>query len=434
MKIAIIGFGLEGRAAYDYYKDGNEITICDQKVDLEVPTGVAHQLGDDYLRGLDVFDVIVRSPYVRPDAIVNANSADIIPKITSNTNEFMHACPTPNIIGITGTKGKGTTSTLVTKMLESAGFTVHLGGNIGLPALKLLEQNIQPDDWVVLELSSYQLIDLKQSPHLAACLLVVPEHLDWHESLEEYFAAKQQLFRQQTQDDIAVYYPASENSDAITKVTLAKRIPYMEEPGAHVENNLISIDGHDICRVDELQLPGEHNWQNVCAALTLAWQVTQDVPALRSAITSFTGLPYRIEKRREVHGIIYYNDSFATGPGASIAAMRAITQPKVMILGGYDRGLELHELATAIRDESTSLRHLLLIGASRERLASALREQGYDNFTLSDAGTMPEVVAAASALAQDGDAVVLSPAFASYDMFKNFEDRGNQFNQAVEAL
>ncbi|HEY1064414.1 MAG TPA: Mur ligase family protein, partial [Candidatus Saccharimonadales bacterium] len=241
MKIAIIGFGIEGRAAYDYWHEDNQITICDKDTELQAPDGVASQLGENYLHNLEQFDLVVRSPFVRPDAIVNANSVDIIPKITSSTNEFMRVCPSRNIIGVTGTKGKGTTSSLIAAMLKAAGKTVHLGGNIGVAALDLLKADIKPDDYVVLELSSYQLIDLQQSPHVAVCLMVVPEHLDWHTSEEEDFAAKQQLFRWQTSDDVAVFYPANERSMTIASAGEAVKIPYMQTPGAVVENDIITI-------------------------------------------------------------------------------------------------------------------------------------------------------------------------------------------------
>jgi UDP-N-acetylmuramoylalanine--D-glutamate ligase len=433
VKVAILGYELEGRAALRYWqKLGAEVTVCDQDAAKEVPADVPTQLGPDYLKNLARFDVLVRTPYLKPRDILAANPA-VSDKITTGVNEFLRASPTANTIGITGTKGKGTTSTLITKMLEASGKRVHLLGNIGVAALDQID-NVQPDDWVVLELSSYQLIDIKHSPHIAACLMVVPEHLDWHIDMAEYIAAKQQLFRWQQADDITVYYNQNERSKEITSVSQAKKIPYFESPGAYVDGENIVIDGKSICKVSELKLIGEHNWQNVCAATTVVWQVTQDIEAIRSVLTSFAGLPYRIEFRREANGIRYYNDSFATGPGATMAALRAIPETKVMIMGGYDRGLDLTELAIAIKKSAEGIRSLLLIGASAQRLGEILTENGYDNFKLSDAQDMTRILKEATELAQPGDAVVLSPAFASYGMFKNFEERGKAFNEAVETL
>ncbi len=437
MKIAILGFAGQGQSSFDYWNNGeHEITICDRNTDINIPAGATGKLGDDYLENLDVFDVLVRTPALHPREIVaaNADSPHILEKVTSNTNEFFHVCPSRNIIGVTGTKGKGTTSTLITKMLEAAGNRVHLGGNIGTPPLEMLKDDIKPTDWVVLELANFQLIDLKHSPHIAVCLMVVPEHLDWHEDLDEYIAAKQQLFMNQTEDNIAVYYAKNDNSVSIADASIGKQIPYFNEPGAIVENGKIVIAGHQICATDELKLLGEHNWQNACAATTAVWQITQDISAISSALKSFSGLPFRIEYRKTVNGVRYYNDSFATGPGATMAAIKAIPGKKVMIIGGYDRGLDLMELAEALSAAAKDIRKVVLIGASAERTASTLEEINFKAYVRCSATTMDEIVKEATENAENGDAVILSPSFASFDMFKNFEDRGIKFNESITKL
>jgi UDP-N-acetylmuramoylalanine--D-glutamate ligase len=434
VKIAIIGFGLEGRAAYEYWREGNDITVCDQNNSLELPDDVHSQLGGNYLADLSRFDLVVRSPFVHPRQLVEGGSTQILSKVTSNTSEFFRVSPTRNIIGVTGTKGKGTTSTLITKMLEAAGKRVHLGGNIGVPALALLKHDIKPDDWVVLELSSYQLSDLKQSPAIAVCLMITPEHLDWHPDTDEYFDAKSQLFRHQTTADTAIYYADNEDSKRIVSTSPAWKIPYCHEPGAHLEGETVVIARQPIVTTSEIKLLGRHNLQNICAAVTAVWQITQDVAALRSVLTSFSGLPYRIEFRREVNGIRYYNDSFASTPPASLAALETVPGKKVIILGGFDRGLELDELSEGLRMRSDAIAGILVVGASAGRLADNFRQHEVTNFTLSESRDMPAIVAEATALAHAGESVILSPGFASFDMFKNFEDRGWQFNAAVEAL
>jgi len=181
-------------------------------------------------------------------------------KVTTVTNEFMRVCPTRNIIGVTGTKGKGTTSTLIAKMLEAADKTVHLGGNIGIPPLDLLKRNIQPDDWVVLELANFQLIDLKSSPSIAVCLMVVPEHLNWHTDMAEYIAAKQQLFIWQTSDDIAIYYDGNEYSHTIAAAGMGSKLPYYAPPGVEIRDGALRIDELYTCSTSELKLLGTHNW------------------------------------------------------------------------------------------------------------------------------------------------------------------------------
>ena len=431
MKIAILGFGVEGQAAYEYFLEGNEITVCDQNDSLELPSDVSAKLGEGYLQGLDEFDVIVRSPFVHPSKIVAANSPTTLDKVTSNTNEFFKACPTNNIIGITGTKGKGTTSTLVAKMLEATGKTVHLGGNIGVAPLELLKNNIQADDWVVLELSSFQLIDLKYSPHIAVCLMVVPEHLDYHADTQEYFEAKGQLFRWQTTQDIAVYFAGSETSAKIAGNGDGQKIPYYRSPGAIVEQDEIKIGDTVLCKTSELKLLGQHNWQNVCAAVTAIWQVTKDNAAIRSVLTTFSGLEHRLEFVREVNGVKYYDDSFGTTPETAIVAIQAFAEPKIVILGGSDKGATYDELAKAV--VSGNVRHAITIGITGPAIADALMKAGYDN-GISGGTNMEEIVKEASLVAEPGDIVLLSTACASFGMFKNYKDRGEQFKAAVNAL
>lgn len=435
MKIAILGFGKQGRSAYEYWsKTGNHITICDSDEALRVPDGAGKKLGNDYLEGLDGFDLSVRSPGIHPREIKRANAPGILEKVTTPTDEFFRVCPAKNIIGVTGTKGKGTTSTLIAKMLEAGGRKVHLGGNIGTPPLELLKNDIKPDDWVVLELANYQLIDLKYSPHIAVCVMVAPEHLDWHDSLDEYFTAKKQMFIRQKPEDIAIYYGKNEFSRDIANASNGKKIPYYQPPGAIVENDDIIIDGQSICSTNEIKLLGRHNWQNICAATTATWQVMQNIEAIHKVATTFSGLPFRLELRREVKKIRYYNDSFAAAPDATIAALKSIPGPKVMIIGGYERNLDLKSLIKACIELEKEIRKILLIGASAERIANELEHANLKNYIIYNKKDMEAIVRKAAKLCEKGDAVVLSPGFPSFDMFKNFEDRGRQFNRAVESL
>lgn len=432
MNIAIVGFDLEGRATYEYFKrqGDHQITICDQNDSLTVPDGLPAQLGDSYLDNLDAFDCIVRTPGLHPQKILDANPT-VANKITTQTNLFFEHSPTNNIIGVTGTKGKGTTSSLITALLQAAGKTVHVGGNIGVPALQLLLDGVGADDYVVLELSSFQLIDQKYSPHLAACLMIMPEHLNWHADLQEYYQAKQQLFRWQTANDIAIYYAANDQSAAIAGISPGTKLPYMQSPGATVENDMITIQGKAICSVSELQLVGKHNWQNVCAALTVVWQITQDIAALHQALTSFKGLEHRLELVREVGNVRYYDDSFGTTPETAIVAIEAFMEPKIIILGGSDKGASYDELAIAVN--AGNVRTALLIGDQADRIQAALDAAGFTDYQ-PGGETMEQIVHKAQLLSQPGDVVLLSTACASFGMFKNYKDRGNQFKAAVQAL
>lgn len=431
MKIAIIGYGKQGYSSYKYWRKGNDITLCDQEVIASPPTDVSLQRDDNYLDNLDSFDLIVRSPKLHPRDIVAANGEAILDKVTTNTNEFFRVCPTPNIIAITGTKGKGTTSTLIAKILEASGKRVHLGGNIGTPPLDLLADNIVKDDYVVLELANFQLIDQKYSPHIALCLMVVAEHLDWHSDMDEYLTSKKQLFIHQQQEDIAIYFAKDDNSKIIASVGSGHKIPYYEKPGAIVLDSQIQIADQAICGVNDLKLLGKHNWENVCAAVTATWQVSQDIDAIRSVLTSFSGLPHRLELVREVHGVEYYDDSFGTTPETAIVAIEAFEQPKVVILGGSDKGSDYSLLAKQIVD--SNIRKIILIGQMAKKIENELVKIGFTNFT-SGGNNMDDIIAVAQSFAQDGDIVLLSTACASFDMFRDYEDRGEQFKKAVQSL
>jgi len=432
MKVAILGFGTQGQAAFEYWnRDGNELTVCDKSEKTELPQGAKSQLGDDYLKNLDSFDLLVRTPALHPKDIVAANSTTILEKVTTVTNEFFKVCPSKNIIGITGTKGKGTTSALITKILEAAGKKVHLGGNIGTPPLAMLKAGIQADDWVVLELANFQLIDLNHSPHIGVILMVEPEHLDWHTDLDEYISAKQQMFKFQSTNDIAIYYSQNPNSQHIASVTAGHKIPYMKYPGADVIEDVITIDGQGICNVSELKLLGKHNWQNVCAALTTVWQVTQDKDAIKSVLTSFSGLEHRLELVRELEAVKYYDDSFGTTPETAIVAIEAFKEPKVVILGGSDKGATYDKLAQAVVDNN--VRNVVIIGATGPAIAAALRKADYKNI-LEGGTTMQEIVETARKKAWSGDVVLLSTGCASFDLFKNYKERGEQFKQVVQSL
>ena len=431
MNVAILGFDLEGKASYEYFsRRGHTITICDQNPDLRVPDGADSQLGDAYLSGLDRFDMLVRTPGL-PTAKILEKNPNVAGKITSGTNEFFKAVTTKNIIGITGTKGKGTTSTLIAKILNASGQRVFLGGNIGVPALSFIEE-VAADDWVVLELSSFQLSDINYAPHIAVCLMVVPEHLNWHTDFPDYLAAKSRLFSHQTETDIAIYYADNEDSHTIASNSPGDKITYYAPPGAYVKDGWIQIDSQEICKTDELQLLGEHNWQNVCAAITAVWQAgVMDINAIRVAVTDFSGLEHRLEFVREVAGVQYYDDSFGTTPETAIVALRAFKEPKVLILGGSDKGAQFTELAAAVA--TGTVRHVITIGDTGPTIAEELRAAGFSDLTPGGT-TMLDIVHTAQELAQKGDVVLLSTGSASFGLFKDYKDRGNQFKQVVQAL
>ncbi len=300
--------------------------------------------------------------------------------------------------------------------------------------MQLLKEDIKANDWVVLELANFQLIDLKHSPRIAICLTFTPEHLDWHTDTNEYLQAKQQLFKWQNIDDIAIYYSANKYSAQIASASPGKHMPFLKKPGAIVENDLVKIDNKIICQKNDIKLIGEHNLQNVCAAITAVWQITQDVSSIKAAVEAFSGLPHRIEFVRQFNKVSFYNDSFATAQGATIAAINAIKENKVLILGGYDRGMDLTEIIEEIKLHKNDISNFVLIGSTAKMLKKELDDNGFSNYTLVESKKMKDIVKTAFKLAEPGEAVIFSPAFASFDMFKDFEDRGNQFKDQVLAL
>lgn len=430
MKVAVIGYGVEGQSSVKYWTEkGADVTVCDQNTNITLDPNIKRKLGDDYLANLDQFDVIVRSAGIHPDKILALNP-NVKSKITTVINEFIQVCPTRNIIGITGTKGKGTTSTLTTKMLEAAGKQVFLGGNIGTSPLDFLPQ-ITPESWVVLELSSFQLFDLQHSPHIAACLTIMPEHLNWHVDETDYYNAKKQLFAHQSKDDVAIYFAPNQVSKQIANASHGKIIPYFDPPGASVQNGNIVINNQTICKTDELKLLGKHNWQNICAAATIVWQIAQDVAVIRQVATSFSGLPHRLEFVRDLNNVRFYDDSFGTTPETAIVAVESFSEPKVIILGGSDKGVPFTTLAQTIAN--SNVRHAVLIGQTAPLIQKALEHAGFKDFSTGSTG-MKAAVQSAAEHAKPGDVVLLSTGSASFDMFKNYKDRAAQFRDAVLKL
>ncbi|MDZ7744679.1 MAG: UDP-N-acetylmuramoyl-L-alanine--D-glutamate ligase [Candidatus Saccharibacteria bacterium] len=434
MNIAILGFAGQGQSAYEYWNQGdNKLTICDRSTKTKVPKGTKSQLGKDYLKNLDKFDLLVRTPALHPSDIQKANPKhpDILDKVTTVTNEFFKICPSRNIIGVTGTKGKGTTSTLIAKMLDAAGIRVHLGGNIGIPPLALLKDGIRPGDWVVLELANFQLIDLKHSPHIGVVLMIVEEHLDWHVSMEEYVTAKQQMFAHQKPRDVAIYFAENDTSKAVASVGRAKKLPYYDPPGAYVKDNNIIIDERPICSINDIKLLGKHNLQNVCAAITTVWQVHQDANAIRWALQTFSGLEHRLELVKEIDKVSYYDDSFGTTPETAIVAMEAFTEPKVVILGGSDKGARYDKLALTVKNHN--VRKVVLIGDTAPDIKKALKAVDFTDI-VDDGKTMKSIVKTAHKYAKPGDVVLLSTGCASFGMFSDYKDRGQQFKDEVLKL
>ncbi len=446
--VAIIGAGLEGKDVLRFLsKKGAKITVFDQKEKEELDLSDVEKIpaqfitGPGYLdRGLRNFDYIVRSPGVRPDLpqIVDAEKGGT--EITSAINIFFSFSPA-SAIGVTGTKGKGTTATLVAKCLESnlpaqtGGKTVYLAGNIGTPYLELLEK-LKSSDTVVLELSSFQLLDIKKSPHIAVVLNITTDHLDWHKDREEYVRAKENIVRFQTQKDYAVLIKDYETPASFAQKTKAQvcwASAKEQVRGVYVLHGkiVVNIDKkEEVGSVDKLLLRGRHNWENVTAAACASYLAGATVEGIRKGVFSFKGLPHRLELVGTYNGITFYNDSFATSPAPVLAAVASFTEPVILILGGSSKGLSYDEFGKELANKK-QVKAVLIIGEVGPEIQKALEVGGFTGKIVVGGKNMVEIVQNAITLAQTGDVVLLSPAAASFDMFRDYKDRGEQFKEVV---
>lgn len=429
MKIALLGYGVEGASAYRYlslrYPEA-EFEIYDnaETPKYEIPKGVTFRGSTTSFRDIDA-DIVMRTPAIPPHTVSSRG------KISSVTEEFFEACPVP-IIGITGTKGKGTTASLIAAMLEKAGIKTWLVGNIGVASLDILNEVTAYNDTgepgvVVYELSSFQLWDMKKSPRVAVVLMIEPEHLNVHESFDDYVQAKSNITRYQTADDVVIYFADNDISATIAQNSPGVKIPYRVEQG-----EVLAIDGVEIARRADILLYGEHNVGNVQAAMLAAWQFTKDARAIREAIKEFHGLPHRLEKVAEKNGILYINDSFSSAPPATVAALRAFDRPKIVIMGGYDRGLDFTETTRQIVAEP-GVKMALLIGQTKGRVAAGFDECDWRNYEVLE-DDLESAVRRAHELADPGDVIILSPGCASFDMFRDFSERGDKFKEVVGKL
>jgi UDP-N-acetylmuramoylalanine--D-glutamate ligase len=444
-KIAILGFEREGRATLTFLQNdpefhGAEIWVLDKNESLEVPPGVHTRLGLEYLSGLNDFDVIFRTPGIRYHSPEIQRAQKLGVTISSATKLFFDRCQ-GKIIGVTGTKGKGTTSTLIYDILKAEGKDVYLAGNIGKPTLEILP-HMTKKSWAVLEMSSFQLIDMEKSPHVAVAIMVTEEHLDWHIDVKDYVAAKSNIVRFQSKNDFAVLaadYPRSMSYAQLTKadVSTYSRLHSVDK-GTWVENNAFYYsDGREIkkiCNTNVLHIPGKHNWENAAAAITVGKLLDISNGTIKKAIENFHGLEHRLEFVADVNGVRYYNDSYSTMPDATEVAIAAFDAPKVLIVGGSHKDSDFTKLGKAIA-KSKSIKGIIGIGVEWPIIKSHIKLSKNSPIQIIEGcENMKEIVAAAHDMTSHGDVVILSPGCASFDMFKNYSERGTQFKQAVKEL
>nr|WP_207721485.1 UDP-N-acetylmuramoyl-L-alanine--D-glutamate ligase [Neobittarella massiliensis] len=447
-KLAFIGAGVSHLDCIRMFAEkGFAVTVRDKNsrekmgpvADELQRLGVRLVLGEDYLKDIDD-DIVFRTPGMRftDEDLEAARRRDII--VTSEMELFFALCPC-RIIGVTGSDGKTTSTTIIAAFMKEQGYTVHLGGNIGRALLPIIEQ-VKPDDWAVVELSSFQLISMRHSPDIALITNVAPNHLDMHRDMEEYVDAKRNLYAHQDAFSKTVLnahnaITRSFSPDVRGKLYFFDRFEPVEK-GAYLDR-----DGNICMRTpqgeqklfhkSEIKIPGEHNVENYLGAIATVWGLVEP-EVMRHVANTFAGVEHRIEFVREIGGVKFYNDSIASSPTRSIAGLYAFSQKIIMIAGGYDKKIPYEPLGPVVCER---VKKLVLMGATAPKIEAAVRAAG--NFAGSGleivhASDMQQAVKLAFKGAQSGDVISLSPASASFDLYKNFEVRGRHFKEIVNSL
>lgn len=464
--IAILGYGVEGRAMLEYLLEHGytNLTVCDQSEKLTgIHPGVQTRLGENYLQNLDEFDVVFRSPGISFFRSEIQEIMDSHTVISSMTKYFFEHCRAP-IIGVTGTKGKGTTASLITEILRRDGKKVFLGGNIGVPAVSFLD-DVSEDSFVVLELSSFQLVDLEMSPHIAVVLNVTSDHMDYHSSVEEYHESKYPIMAYQSAANFAVLnqdYPyATEFGVQGEGTKLYVSCKQFMINGAWVADQkvrAIDIDDVnlrergwiDILDVSEIGLVGRHNWENVLPAVTVGRILEVPHTTIAVAVREFHGLPHRLEKVIGAGNIEYYNDSFSTTPESCLAACTAFNdmeKPFYVLAGGSEKGSDFTALGWKL-SQMKFLQKVFVMGPSGVRIGEALTrghkacvEDGTVcrlavpvEHTESLREAVTKAHEEATMLDVDGTVILMSPAAASFNEFANYKERGEYFKTLAREL
>jgi UDP-N-acetylmuramoylalanine--D-glutamate ligase len=447
-KIAILGMGIEGIAIKDYLGEHgyDNLTLCDEKSDLaQYNEDFNLKTGKNAFENLSEFDVVFRSPGIHKNHPELTKARENGTIITSATKLFFKICPC-EIIGITGTKGKGTTSSLIYKILKAADKDVYLGGNIGNSPFTFLD-NLNESSIVVLEMSSFQLHDLKQSPHIAIVLNTTQDHLDYHADVEEYLSAKESIVSNQNTEDFAIFNADYPYAKRYSKLASGKKFwvsrTENEIEGGYTEGDkiILNINGekHIIGDKNKVGLIGPHNIENILPASVACKILKIKDSVIAKIVKEFRGLPHRLEFIKEVNGASYYNDSFSTTPETCMAAIKSFSKPIVLITGGSEKHSDFTQLGQAIVNQE-NLKTVILMGETGPRIFAAIQE-AYGETNLENLPV--EIIQVkgyetafdlAHQKAENNSVVLLSPASASFDMFANYKVRGKTFIKWVESL
>ena len=446
--VAFIGIGTSNLPLIQLFaQKGAKVMALDKKDEaslgengvLAKQYGATLVTGDSYLDNIDA-DIVFRSPgtpFYRPELVAVRDSGRVL---TSEMEVFFDLCPC-QVIAVTGSDGKTTTTTIISELLKAAGKNVHLGGNIGKPLLPEIE-TVQPDDWAVVELSSFQLISMRKSPDIAVVTNLSPNHLDIHKDMQEYVDAKKNIVLHQNAFSKAVVNLDNEIANGFSdsvRGDLAKfSVKEKVKNGAYLDGTTICYNDHgtvtEIMDIADIKIPGMHNVENYLAAISAVWGIV-DAATIKKVAMEFGGVEHRAEFVREYKGVRYYNDSIASSPTRTALGTLSLYKEKIAIIaGGYDKHIPYEPLGPVVNDK---VKLLILLGATAPKIEKAVREA--ENFDASaiqiiNVENMEEAVAAAVENTVPGDIVSLSPASASFGLYRNFEERGNHFKSIVNGL
>jgi len=448
-KVAIIGLGISNIPLLDYFYGLHcKVSIFDKREEEKLDKQAVEKIqnyafelytGPDAMKHLVGFDIIFRSPSCRPDTLEIVKELERGAILTSEIEMLMQTCPCP-VIGITGSDGKTTTTNLVYHILKEKGYHCYLGGNIGIPLFTKVKE-MRPEDIVVLELSSFQLMDMQVSPHISVITNISPNHLDIHKSYEEYIDAKKNIFKYQNENDILVINYDNTITRDFKAETKGKVVYFSRkqklDDGVICDGGIIKscedkVRRH-ILNTKDILLRGVHNHENICAAIAATASLVEPEVQLE-AIKKFKGVEHRLEFVRELEKVKWYNDSIGTSPTRTIAGLNSFSEKIVLIAGGYDKHLDYTPIAKPI---VANVSKLILMGATAPKIEEAVTQelemQGKE-LPIYHCNTLQETVEKAYEIANSDEIVLFSPASASFDMFKNFEERGEMFKELVQKV
>lgn len=443
-KVAVVGIGISNIPLIRFLsKLGARVTAFDKKTEEQLgdiiadfkSTGVKLSLGDAYLDKLSGFQVVFKTPSLRIDSEAMRKVRNEGAYITSEMEEFVRYCPA-KIYGITGSDGKTTTTSIIYNLLKEQGYTTWVGGNIGNPLFANIEE-IKTHHKVVLELSSFQLMTMEVCPQVAIITNITPNHLDMHKSMEEYVESKKNIFKLQEKEDVLILNRENAITNSFVNEALGEVKVFSSardlQGGACYKNHIIYLKGKPVCCDNDILIKGTHNIENFMAAfLAVEDEVSLDI--MRKVAMEFEGIEHRNEFIREFQGVKYYNDSIGSTPTRTLATISAFDKPVILIAGGYDKHIPFDPLA---EEGYSKIKALILLGVTKDKIKEVfdkiIKEKAV-YIPIYSVDTFKDAVDKSKEIAQWGDYVVLSPACASFDMFTNFEVRGNKFRELVNNL